>query len=424
MGIDMGTSGARALILDDLGEVHGQGSALLEDFGQDRNRPENWWLAVQSALDQALEPVARSRIASLSIDGTSGTVLAVDGGGAPIGSALMYNDVVTDGEILSPITAHAPLNSAVHGPSNALAKALLLQRRQGVEWILHQADWLAQNFSGRALSDENNALKTGYDPLSGGWPGWIAQTGMRMALLPEVLAAGSVVGPITSTAAQRFGLDERVQVVSGTTDGCASFLATGAKDSADAVTALGTTITLKILSDQPIFAPEYGIYSHKILGKWLAGGASNSGGNVLLHYFGLGEITSLSEQINPQASVTTNYYPLAKKGERFPINDPDLAPKLPSRSQGDAVFLHGLLDGMSKIEAMGYQKIFEVGGPKPATLRTVGGGASNKAWTDIRQKTMNIPMLPALSSEAAYGAALLAKTGFNSARTQPLPQPG
>jgi len=407
----MGTSGARALVVDDGGKICGQGNAFLSDFGANIRDPENWWRAVGAALKQALGEVDRSLVVALAIDGTSGTVLAANGAGDPRGLALMYNDTIQDQQVLASIGRHAPPGSAVHGPTSALAKAIELQHRPGAEKILHQADWLALQFSGIAVSDENNTLKTGYDPVAGKWPNWISSTGMKLDFLPKAYAPGTSVGLITAKAARTFSLPKTVQVVTGTTDGCASFLATGAQHTGDAVTVLGTTITLKILCDRPVFAPENGIYSHKVLGKWLAGGASNSGGNVLLNYFSLEEIRALSAKMDLNDPVELNYYPLIKKGERFPINDPDLSPVVTPRPDDERRFLYALLDGMSRIEALGYQQIHNVGGPEVVSLRTVGGGATNDKWTYIRQKRLKVPFLPVMSSEAAYGVAILAKHG-------------
>ncbi|TGR93377.1 carbohydrate kinase, partial [Mesorhizobium sp. M2E.F.Ca.ET.209.01.1.1] len=99
-------------------------------------------------------------------------------------------------------------------------------------------------------------------------------------------------------AAALFGLPRDVVVVAGTTDGCASFLATGATAAGDGVTALGSSLTIKILSDRPISAPRFGIYSHRLGDTWLAGGASNSGGKVLAQHFPLARIIELSAMID------------------------------------------------------------------------------------------------------------------------------
>ena len=308
--------------------------------------------------------------------------------------------------------ASAPAASAAHGATSGLAKALGFRSLAGLHRILHQADWLAGRFLGRFdLSDANNALKTGYDPVAEAWPDWIAATGMDVALLPAVAAAGSVQGRIGRSAADTFGLDPDVLVVAGTTDGCASFLATGASQPGDGVSALGTTLTIKMLADAPIFAPEYGIYSHRIGDAWLAGGASNSGGGVLAEFFDGATIESLSRRIDPATDSGLDYYPLRKPGERFPVNDPDLAPRMTPRPADDAAFLKGLLEGIAHIEARGYGRLSELGAPALRSIRTVGGGAANPAWTAIRKRALAVPFLPALSEEAAMGTALLALAG-------------
>ena len=190
----------------------------------------------------------------------------------------MYNDPCTDAGILQAIAAHAPVHpSAAHGATSGAARAMLLASR-APQRVLHQADWISWHLSGQMVTDANNALKTGYDPVAARWPDWLATAGVDMALLPPVLEPGDSIGPVTVQAAADFGLPKDCLVVAGTTDGCASLLATGASLPGDGVSALGTTLTVKLLSDRPIFAPEYGIYSHRILGQWLAGGASNSGG--------------------------------------------------------------------------------------------------------------------------------------------------
>ncbi len=409
-GIDLGTSGARACLIDSDGRVQAEGRAALADYGE-ANAPDVWAAACDAALAMALRLVNPRRVVALAVDGTSGTMLAVDQSGAPLGAVLMYNEPCPDDAILARIAGLAPATSAAHGATSGLARALTLQRVAKVAQVLHQADWQAFRLSGRWISDANNALKTGYDPVMGRWPDWIARTGMSVALLPQVMAPGSVVGPVTAQAAARFGLDPSARVVAGTTDGCASFLATGACLPGEAVTALGTTLTLKILSDTPIFAPESGIYSHRLLGNWLAGGASNSGGAALLQHFSAARIAELSARIDPDHPLGLNYYPLPKPGERFPVAGPALPPCISPRPESDVDFLQGLLEGIAAIEALGYRKLAELGAAPLVSVRSVGGGARNPGWTAIRQRLLGVPMAAAVSEAAAYGTAVLARHG-------------
>ncbi|RVD30062.1 FGGY-family carbohydrate kinase, partial [Mesorhizobium sp. M4B.F.Ca.ET.017.02.2.1] len=345
IGIDIGTSGARAVAMRPDFSIASHAAVPLDRFGANGRDPAVWWTAVEATLKELLSGIDRAAVRSIAVDGTSGTVLPVDSAGRPLAEPLMYNDKVLDDAILAVIARGAPEASAAHGATSGLAKALAFQLVPGVARMLHQADWIAGQFSGRFdVSDENNSLKTGYDVEAGRWPDWIAATGMRMELLPKVTRPGSVAGRLTTEAAERFGLARDVAVVTGTTDGCASFLATGATTAGEGVTALGSSLTIKILSDRPISAPRYGIYSHRLGDAWLAGGASNSGGKVLAQHFSVARIIELSAAIDPATETGLDYYPLGIAGERFPIADPALPPRLEPRPQSEADYLKAMLE--------------------------------------------------------------------------------
>ncbi|TIL87562.1 MAG: carbohydrate kinase [Mesorhizobium sp.] len=412
IGIDIGTSGARAVAMRLDFSIAARSAVPLGRFGQNARDPSVWWSAVGVALTELLSSIDRAAVRSIAVDGTSGTLLPVDGAGRPLAEPLMYNDKVDDDAILAVIAREAPAASAARGATSGLAKALSFQRQPGVAAVLHQADWIAGQFSGRFdISDENNALKTGYDVEARRWPDWIAATGMRMGFLPGVVKPGDVTGKLTASAADRFGLARDVAVVAGTTDGCASFLATGAAAVGDGVTALGSSLTIKILSDRPISAPQFGIYSHRLGDAYLAGGASNSGGKVLAQHFSLARIIELSAAMDPMTETGLDYYPLPAVGERFPVADPALPPRLTPRPADDADYLKAMFEGIAAIEALGSRRLAELGAPRLTSIRSVGGGAANVAWTAIRQRKLGVDFLPALSDEAAAGTARLALMG-------------
>lgn len=415
IGIDLGTSGARAVAMTPDFEIVAQGTAKLADFGADPRDPEIWWQAVEAALGAVLAQVDRAWVHAIAVDGTSGTLLPVDAHGTPLATPLMYDDKVGDATLLDRIAAVIPPESGAHGATSGLAKALVFQAVPGVARVLHQADWIAGRLAGHfGTTDENNALKTGYDPIDRHWPDWIAATGLRAELLPRVVAPGAPIETIEPAMAKAFGLSEEVEIIAGTTDGCASFLATGADRPGDGVTALGSTLTLKLLCDQPIFAPDFGIYSHRINGMWLAGGASNSGGKVLAHFFSGGDIERLSAGIDPDVPTGLDFYPLLQPGERFPVLDPAWPPRLEPRPTDDVEFLKAMLEGISEIERLGYARLAELGAPPLHSMRSLGGGAANPAWTAIRQNRLRVPFLPAHSQEAAAGTARLALIGLEA----------
>jgi D-ribulokinase len=416
IGIDVGTSGVRCAAMTADGGIVGQSNVRHLDFGPDGRDPAVWWGAVESCLDTLLSHVPARRIVALAVDGTSGTMLPIDADGAPLAKALMYNDVVEDAAILQSISVSAPQDSAGHGATSGLAKAMTFAKMPGLFKVVHQADWIAGKLCGNfQVSDANNALKTGYDPVQARWPEWIAATGLAMGLLPKILMPGTPIGTVATGIAMQFSFSPRTIVVAGTTDGCASFLATGANKTGDGVTALGTSLTIKMLSEKPVSAPQFGIYSHRMGDAWLAGGASNSGGKVLLKYFTAGKIAALSANIDPETDSGLAYYPLADIGERFPIADPKLDPRLDPRPKDDAMFLKGILEGIASIEALGYRRLAELGGPQLASVRTVGGGAVNQVWSRIRARKLGVPFLAAASEEAAAGAAQLALQGARQA---------
>ena len=247
IGIDIGTSGARAVAM----------RAGLFDCRAFRRSTRQIWperprpvrVVVQRSARRwrnCFAGVDRAAVRSIAVDGTSGTMLPVDGAGRPLAEPLMYNDPVDDAAILAAIA-----RDGAGGERRARAD---VRPRQGAALPATcpasrrcsiRPTGSPGQFSGRFdVSDENNALKTGYDPVARRWPDWIAATGMRMELLPEVVEPGDA-GRAGSppSAADLFGLPRDVVVVAGTTDGCASFLATGAATVGDGVTALGSSLT-------------------------------------------------------------------------------------------------------------------------------------------------------------------------------------
>ena len=407
IGIDVGTSGARAAALAEDGALLASAEAAMA-VGGEATAPESWWGSVRAALTDLGRKCDLGRVRAMAVDGTSGTVLAVDETGAPVGRPRMYDEPCDDEAVLRAIADHAPAGSAARGATSALARVLMMQDRPGARHILHQADWIAGRLSGRFdRSDWNNALKTGYDPVAARWPEWIARAGADVGKLPVVLEPGAPIGRVSQEAVS-LGVPASAWVHAGTTDGCASFLATGAAATGDGVTALGSTLVVKLLCDQPIFAPEFGIYSHRIGSAWLAGGASNTGGKVIERFFPRDRLAALSAALKPEAPTGLSYYPLLRPGERFPVNDPELAPRLEPRPADDAIFFQAILEGVAAIEAEAYRKLAELGAPELRSVRTVGGGAVNAAWARIRQRHLPAPLKQADSHHACVGVARLA----------------
>lgn len=421
IGIDLGTSGCRGVAIDSGARTVAERSLSLPapdtpQPGHCQQNPRHWWGAVVEILTQLSRACRGYTPAAIAVDGTSSTLLLSDPRGEPLTPALMYNDS-RSGDQLHRLRNLAPAESPVLSAGSSLAKLLHLHA-QGVTGpfcVLHQADWILGKLCDRyPVSDENNALKLGYDPIRREWPAWMKLLDLPPGCLPEVHPSATPIGRLTRELATKTGLTNRPGIVTGTTDSTAAFLATGAGEIGDAVTSLGSTLVLKILSERPIFAAEYGVYSQRLGDRWLVGGASNSGGAVCRAFFNDQEMERLSEEIDPNRESGLDYYPLLTPGERFPINDSRLPPRLSPRPTDDARFFQGLLEGLTRIEQEGYALLHRLGAPKPRRVLTLGGGSVNEPWRRLREIALKIPVERAAQQAAAYGTALLARQGLTS----------
>ncbi len=415
LGIDLGSTGCRIIAVNGRGEVRARAEAPLpmaiKKESQYTQDPTLWWKAVTASLQHLFGQIDSKNIHTIAVDGTSGTMLLCDAKGTPVTPAIMYNDSRA-AEPAERIAAAADEMCGAHGATSSLAKLLWLQERkihQRARHVLHQADWIAGRLTGSyGHSDYNNCLKLGYDAVNQEWPSWIASLRVKTELLPEVHFPGGEIATVDADIAETFGLLPDTRVVAGTTDGVAAFLAAGASKPGHGVTSLGTTLVLKLLADEPIFASQYGVYSHRLGRYWLAGGASNSGGSVLLQYFKAEQMREMTPLLDPDHPTELDYYPLPGTGERFPVNDPDLAPRLEPLPGDSVTFFQGMLEGIASIEALGYQLLAELGAPKLTALWTTGGGSANAPWERIRKRVLQVEMNKARSGHAAYGAAMLA----------------
>ena len=408
LGIDFGTSGARGIVIDREKKIVIAVDRLFPNQ-IDYNLELSWRKALYSLLEQIPLNI-RKYLKAIAINGTSATVLLCDERGNPITKPLLYND--NRGKfLLEKIEKIAPRNHVVISATSSLAKFFWYQQQpffKEAKYFLHQADWLGFLLHGKlGISDYHNALKLGYDVEQLCYPNWLQNISER-DLFPQVLSPGTLVREVTQEVGDRFSFPKNCIICTGTTDSIAAFLASGATQPGEAVTSLGSTLVLKLLSETKIENSQYGIYSHRLGNLWLTGGASNTGGAVLKHFFSDEQLKELSAQIDTNVTSSLEYYPLLKPGERFPINDPNLAPQLSPRPDNPVGFLHELLSGMARIEALGYTKLQELGASPLTQVYTAGGGAKNTTWERIRHDYLQIPVVAAKNTAAAYGTALLA----------------
>ena len=405
LGIDLGTSGVRIALINGEGALlHTAATAYTHNLCD----PQDWAEATR-VLIESIAADRRIRIQSVAVDGTSGTLLACTQQGEPLGQALAYSEACP--EQMEQLHDLATDGGPAASSSGSLARALRLIEQHGETVLLrHQADWV----TGWLLQDwrwgeEGNNLRLGWHLQDQRWPQGMLGSSWHHAL-PQVRASGSLLGTINPEVAASLGLSKDVSIVAGTTDSNAAVLAADPGDD-DGVTVLGTTLVLKRFTDQPLKGA--GITSHRVGGRWLCGGASNSGGGVLQQQFPGIDLAELSRQIDPERSSGLNYRPLPDIGERFPQDDPFCEPVLTPRPVSDVRHLHGLLEGMARIESEGWAKLTALGALPPQRVISIGGGARNPQWRRIRERVLGCPVV---SSQAppAEGVARLARLAFTS----------
>ncbi len=413
LGVDLGTSGIRIGALDESGRRRMVISRAWPR-GQSWN-PAAW---LRHAL-QLLTHISRRRpsaeIAAIAVDGTSGTVLLCHPStGRPLSPVLAYDDGRASREAAA-LAAAGLAPGPASGPYGGPAKLLWLIRHypQAPAILSAQGPWLAGMLARcHRVMDEHNALKLGFD---GRWSEALLRA-PTSAYLGSVVPAGTPLAPLRRDLARRLGLRAPPLIVAGTTDSTAAFLALGPLPQGTGVSSLGSTLVLKIESPQPVLVPESGIYSHRLAHAWLVGGASNCGAAVLAHHFDRATLLRLSAELPLVSDTGLHYYPLLKPGERFPINDPELAPRLTPRPTDDRLFLQGLLEGLAAVEARGYALLAAHGAPRLERVVTTGGGASNAAWRMIRERALGVPVSAIGDRPAALGAARLARQGWMAQR--------
>jgi sugar (pentulose or hexulose) kinase len=413
LGIDLGTQGARALLVTADGTVLGAGSAPLagrragERHEQD---PRKWWTAVCAAARAAVRGV-RARIGGLAVCGTSGTVLLTDRAGRPLTPALMYDDARAAGE-----AARARADGLAVQDTWALPKARWLLRAYGEGRITHQPDVITARLVGhRVPADSSHALKTAYDVEREAWPDAL---GVPEHALPEVVRPGTRLGEVCPAAAEATGVPAGTPVVAGMTDGCAAQLASGTLTEGAWNSVLGTTLVLKGVAREPVRDASGVLYHHRAPdGRWLPGGASGVGAGALAARFpdaDPGEMDRRAAAYEPSGALA---YPLVSRGERFPFLAPDATAFLLGEPAGDAEEWAALLQGVAFAERLCLDCLDLLGAPLDGPLTFTGGGARSAYWNQLRADVLGRPARVPEQTEAALGMAALAAYATGAAPT-------
>jgi sugar (pentulose or hexulose) kinase len=431
IGIDVGTQGARVVASDPAGAVLAQAERSFPRdavtalpagwFEQD---PNAWWSATAGSLREvtaalAAQGIRPEAVRGVSVTSTSGTVVAVDGAGNALGSALMYNDRRSEAEAREVGVAGAALAAKLgygFASSFALPKILWLRKHDPARFraarrMLSPTDFIVGRLSGVFdVTDYTNALKTGYDLLDQRWPGFISDAlGLPAGLFPRVVAPGAPIGAVSAATC---GLAAGTPVLAGMTDGCASQVSTGAIAPGQWNSTLGTTLVIKGVTRQLLRDPQGRVYCHRHPdGHWLPGGASNTGGECITQRFGDRRATELEARVRTLPPTGVLVYPLLKPGERFPFVDPAATGFALGDTSNEAVHYLAHLEGVASVERLAYEVLAELGAVVGDTIHVAGGASKSAAWLQVRADLLGKALHVPAAGGGAMGAAILAAAG-------------
>ena len=432
MGIDVGTQGVRCVVSDAAGQLAAEKSVPFETLniagteGWLEQSPAHWQASAETAIADCTAQLRRAGLSAadiraISIDGTSGTILALDADHRPLTNGIMYNDPRARAEAAR---VHAALSGQEarlgyrFGASFSLPRALWVKEHlpdiyERTALFAHQSDYVAGLLCGEyAVSDYSNALKTGYDLLEGRWPEEIRDAlGLDPARLPRIVRPGAPIAPVTPEAAARLGLSADTLVVGGSTDGYASALAAGAVRPGRWASIIGTTFVLKGVTEKLALDPSGASYSHRLpSGAWLLGGAGNIGGRTLNAAAAGRDFDALNAGAEALVPTGVRCYPLPGRGERFPFVDPDAEPFYVGDVFGGKLY-PAVMEGVAFAERLALERMAVLGCPVGDVVFAAGGACRSDLWLRIRASVLNRQIRVPAVVDAAMGSALLAASG-------------
>ena len=407
IGIDIGTQGARVVMLDNLGNQLCTKEEVfsLNDQSREEQAPMQWWNSCLNSLkimcSEMRSAVDLSRLKAIAVTSTSGTIIPIDKNNNPLHNAIMYSDprsVEEAGLCKRAAVAAATKGYAAFNSSSGLPKMIwFINNYPGkiasLYKFIHASDFIAGKLCGNyQTTDYTNALKSGYDLHAFQWPEYITSTLLiKKDWLQQVVSPGTPIGKLNDELVKELGLSPDVIITAGMTDGCASQIASGAVNIGDWNTTIGTTLVLKGVTSNEIKDPSGAIYCHRHPdGYWMPGGASNTGADWISRLFGDENIDQLTASVSNQIPSKFLAWPLMQKGERFPFVAPYAMGFAPPNLTPVQLFT-AYLEGVAYIERYAYERVIKLSGEEIKQVFTAGGGSKNDIWIKIRSAVLNLP---------------------------------
>lgn len=427
IGVDIGTQGARTVLLDEKGQQVAATEAgfVLNQQSREEQSADEWWTVCQALLADLCRDAAGQidlqQVRALAVTSTSGTIVPINREASPLCPAIMYSDPRSEEDaVLCKAIATREMD---HGytaftASSGLPKMHWFlrrypERKKELHRFVHAADFITGRLCGRYdVTDFTNAMKSGYDLHRQEWPYYIFQAlGLRREWLQEVWPSGQPLAPLLPALCEKWGLPLTTMVATGMTDGCASQVAAGAVAPGQWNSTIGTTLVIKGVTEKEIRDPAGIIYNHRHpSGFWMPGGASNTGADWVSRLFATDNLQQLNEEASQLIPTDQLAWPLIQTGERFPFRAAAARGFWPEDLSRPALFA-SCMEGVAFIERLAFDRIRELSGEKIDAVFSAGGASRSDTWLRIRASVLQLPVMKMKNLSGAAGAAILAASG-------------
>lgn len=431
LGIDLGTSAIKCLVIDDTGAVRHEASVPLIRATPhphwSEQHPEDWWNATVAAV-RALPAEARNATRGIGLAGQMHGAVLLDGSQAVLRPAILWNDgrasaACATFEQREPRARKLSGNLAM--PGFTAPKLVWVAEHEPelfarIATVLLPKDWLRLRMTGQRASEPSDASGTLWLDLSTRrWSGaLLAASGLTVDAMPRLVDSDATSGHLTREAAEALGLPPGTPVAGGGSDNACGAAGVGIVEDGDALLSLGTSGVILVADDRPRPDPDRAVHAfcHCLPSRWLRMTVMLSCTATLaaaVRMTGAADEAALvaeaetASRRHPARLVMLPYL----DGERTPHNDPAACGVLfgmdatTTRADIGRAALEGvafaLADGLDALEASG---------PRVGTLSVIGGGSRSRYWGRILAAALGHPLAYPSRGDSgpALGAARLA----------------
>ena len=447
LGIDVGTGGSRALLIDESGAVKHAHTVAHREMTMERplwaeQDPDDWWAASAQAIQGVLHgaQVDGSKIKGIGLSGQMHGSVLLDADGRVIRPALIWCDQRSQSQV-DAINAKVGRENVLAYTANPVLTGFTLPKLlwvrdnepanyERVRHLLLPKDYLRYKLTGEFASEVSDASGTAlFDVVKRTWSReMVSLLGLDASILPRVYESAEVTGVISPEAATLTGLKAGTPVVGGGGDQAASAVGNGIVNPGIVSCTIGTSGVVFAHLDQPNFDPLGRVHTfcHAVPGKWHVMGVTQGAG-LSLQWFrnqlapGMSYDDLMTEAATAPVGSEGLFWSPYLMGERTPHLDALARGGWLglTASHRRAHLIRSLVEGVS-YSLKDCLELLHGLGVDPATVRLSGGGAKSPFWRQLLANVFATRVSTLASQEgSAYGAALLAAVGTGAYASVP-----